>query len=491
MIRQLLTEQQDRDKIALIEADTLVTYGMLLSRAAAVQNRLSGIRSKHIAIYLPNGADYMAAFWGTLMAGMAAFPLNVLLTGHEVAPLLAQASVHTVITSEKYRSLMEEAAMTAAAPLDIVCVEELDPYEGDLNFSSVSVDAGETMVLLTTSGTTGKAKIVELTERNVESCALAFIDKVNYEEYHQDEVRLILGTPFSTVYGIMIQSVCLIRSYPLVVLTEAFTLDMFYRAVEAHLVTHYEGGPNVALLMEQTAGRPIPYNISSLKYVGFGGSKTTAATFRKLKQAYPEVLFWPGYGMTEASPLIAKPYKKMNMDKLESVGTAVNGMTIMVVTDAGITNAPYLSGEIIVKGPNVMKGYYNNDEETRKILKNGYLYTGDIGYLDEDGALYISGRKKNVIMAQGFSVYAEEVEACIQDSGLVKDCVVYGETDRQGNETVCADIVPMSPEVQAGQVHGYCKIHLTGYKQPRNIRVVEEIRKTANHKTERGGRKGQ
>lgn len=491
MIRRLLAEQRDWDKIALIEGDTLVTYGEMLSRAAAVQKQLSGIRSKHIAVFLPNGADYVAAFWAILMSGMTVCPLNVLLTGHEVAPLLAQASVHTVVTSKKYRALLAEAAVTAAAPLDIVCIEELDPSEGDVPASVVTVDAGETMILLTTSGTTGKAKIVELTERNVESCVLAFIDKMNYEDYRQDEIRLILGTPFSTVYGIMIQSVCLMLSYPLVVLTEAFTLDMFYRAVEAHRVTHYEGGPNVALLMEQTAGRPIPYDISSLKYVGFGGSKTTAATFHKLKEAYPEVAFWPGYGMTEASPLIAKPYKKMNLEKAESVGTAVNGMTIMIETDAGITNAPYLSGEIIVKGPNVMKGYYNNDEETRKILKNGYLYTGDIGYLDEDGALYISGRKKNVIMAQGFSVYAEEVEACIQDSGLVKDCVVYGETDRLGNEIVCADVVPMTAELQTGQIHTYCRAHLTGYKQPRHIRVVERIRKTANNKTDRGGRNRQ
>lgn len=129
-----------------------------------------------------------------------------------------------------------------------------------------------------------------------------------------------------------------------------------------------------------------------------------------------------------------------------------------------------------------MLGYYENEEETNKVIKNGFLYTGDIGYLDEDGYLYICGRKKNVIMVRGFSVYAEEIESCILNSRLVRDCCVYGSRDELGNETVCADVVPASGQIGEEELRAYCRKHLSGYKQPRKIQVVEELEKTTTGK---------
>ena len=158
-----------------------------------------------------------------------------------------------------------------------------------------------------------------------------------------------------------------------------------------------------------------------------------------------------------------------------------------------MTSEPYIRGEIVVKGPNVMLGYYQNEEETRKILKNGFLYTGDIGYLDDEGYLYICGRKKNVIIVRGFNVYPEEVEACILDSRLAADCVVYGETDAGGDEFVCADIVP-AEQVREEDIRAYFRAHLSAHKQPRKIRLLSSIEKTAtgkSRKPHRGGEDGQ
>jgi len=129
-----------------------------------------------------------------------------------------------------------------------------------------------------------------------------------------------------------------------------------------------------------------------------------------------------------------------------------------------------------------MLGYYDNEEETNKILKNGYLYTGDIGYLDEDGYLYICGRKKNIIIIRGFNVQPEEVEECLLNSLLVKECFVYGQTDAFGNEMICADVVLMQPNVQMKEIRDYCNSHLTGYKRPQKIYIRKEIKKNVTGK---------
>jgi long-chain acyl-CoA synthetase len=340
------------------------------------------------------------------------------------------------------------------------------------------VEVDEPMVLLSTSGTTGKSKIVQLSENNVAAAVLGYMDKMDFDEI--DEIRFILGTPFSTAYGIMVLSVCLIKSFPIVLIQDHFTLDAFYQTIQAHRATHYEGGAAVILTMEQMAGRPIPYDISSLRYVAFGGSKVSGNTIRKLFSAYPGVEFYQGYGMTEAAPLITKRPIKPN-----SVGLAIKGVKIAVEADGLITETPYIKGEIVVKGPNVMLGYYKDEAETNKTLKNGYLFTGDIGYLDEDGDLYICGRKKNLIIVRGFNVHPEEVEACISNSSLARDCLVYGRTDAFGIETVCADVVPLNPQTKQEEIRAYCRAHLAGYKQPEVIRFCDEIPKNTSGKTER------
>lgn len=485
MVRQLLLNQKDWNKTALYVGDQQISFAVLKEKALTVQAQLMSNQGGNVAIFLSNGGDYISAFFGVLMAGMTVFPLNIQLTGCEITPLLEQASVHTIITSKAHHEVVTLAAAKAVNPPLVLCIEDLPAGTTEPRELPPAVDADEVMVLLTTSGTTGKAKLVQLSERNIASCVQGYIDDMDYEKLPASQIRYILATPFSTAYGVMIITLCMMSSYPIVVLPPVITLDMVYKAIERYRVTHFEGGPSINVMMAQMADRPLPYDISSLLYVGVGGSKTTADTLRILMKAYPGVDFWCGYGMTEASPLITKPHKKTNPDKLDAVGTPITGVAVMIATDGGITDTPHIRGEILVKGPTVMLGYYNNEEETNRIIKNGYLYTGDIGYLDEDGYLYICGRKKHVIMARGFSVYVEEVEASISNCNLVKDCLVYGETDETGNEIVCAKVVPVSPEIRAEQIHTYCQAHLAGYKQPRRVQLVAAIKKTATNKVER------
>lgn len=488
MIRDLFMNQTNLQKTAVIDGEINITFQDLIQKSMAIQARLPRSHWENAVIYLPDGSDYIAALFGIFLLGKTAFPLNVRLTKHEVTPLLEQTATDIIITSRAFHPVFEEIKSMSIPHLQVIYVEECQPEDSLPVFSKTCTEPDEPMILLTTSGSTGRVKIVPLSERNVETSVLGYLDKMCFEDIDEKDIRYILAAPFSSAYGLMILCACLMKAFPMVLLKEGFTLDSFYKAVQNHKVTHYEGGAMVPLLMEQTAGRPVPYDIHLLKHFGFGGSKVSGATLKKLLKAYPGIQLWQGYGMTEASPLITK-YTKTNLEKLDSVGNAIKGIKISIEADGKITDVPYTNGEILVKGPNIMSGYYKNEEETKKVLKDGYLYTGDLGYLDEEGYLYICGRKKNVIIVRGFNVYPEEVEACILNSLLVKDCVVYGETDDWGNESVCADIIPYDPEIcwekLEEDIRVYCKAHLSGFKQPHKIQMVDTIRKTVSGKNER------
>lgn len=484
MIRHLLLRQKNKEKVAIIEHEKEISYRDLIQKALMLQMTLPQGQTGPIAIFLPDSADYVAAFWGVISLGMIVLPLNVSMTKLEVTPLFKQVSVNTVVTLKAFRDFFEEIIVNEILSLKIVYIDEINENSWGKDIETIDVDEEETMVLLNTSGTTGKFKVVELSEKNVESSVQGYLKKINLNENESDAIRVILAVPFSSVYGIMILTACLKLALPIILPDHNFTLNTLYQTVAKHKVTHYEGSASVIMMMEQMAGRTISHDISLFRYIGFGGSKVSGHSIKKVMKAYPEIEFSQGYGMTEAAPLIAKRPRGIK-GKEESVGTAIYGLDIAVETEWGITRSPGTIGEIIVNGPNVMRGYYNNEDETARVIKSGYLYTGDIGYLDEDGFLYICGRKKNVIIVRGFNVYPEEVEGCILNSLLVKACFVYGQIDDFGNEYVCADIVPIHPQVKTAEIKKYCSTHLAEYKQPQRIIICESIKKNLTGKTER------
>ena len=484
MIRNALINRKNWDDIAIIDSGKTATYGELAKKALSIQKMLLKEDAQNIAVFLPDGADFIAAFFGVLMSNKAVFPLNSQLSKYELLPLIHKAGVHTIVTSQANRDLFENMASEYGLNLDIIYLEELNTENLELDTVEGN-DKGkpeQPMILLSTSGTTGNAKIVQLSEINFETSTFGYIGNMDYDKCRDMDIRYVIGTPFCSAYGLLVVAVCILRSFPIVVVEGVFTLNSLYKAAQDYRATHYEGGVMTAVMMDQTSDREIVYDISSLKYLGLAGSKISSQILARLLKSFPDIEFWTGYGMTEAAPLIAKPYKRMPANKLNSVGLAYGNEIIMIEDKGEITDLPFQIGEIVVKGENVMIGYLDNEEETAKVIKNGFLYTGDIGYLDEEGYLYICGRKKNVIIVRGFNVYPEEVESCLMNSKLVKDCVVYGEVDDDGEEFVCADVVLSGSEVSEADIRDFLSTKLTNYKLPKKIYIREILQKTATGK---------
>ena len=484
MLRRLLKDQPNPDSIAVIEDDREIRYRELQQKAFALQLSLPAEPQENIAILLPNGGDFIAAFWGVISTGKIAFPLNVLMTKHEILPLLKQASVKKIITSLKYKSIFEDARAYGDVALTVIYMENIGSSTSGPGSISENIDPEKPAVLLGTSGTVGKSKIVQLTEKNIEASVLGYLERLRCDRNHSSAIRFLLTMPFSSAYGLMMISACLRYSFPIVLFNHIFTLDLFYHTVEKHKITHYEGSTSTIVLMGQLSDKPILYDICTLRYCGFGGSKISGNAIKKLSRAFPEIGFYQGYGMTEASPLIAK-HPEQKLEKADSVGLAIQGLEIGVETEKGITHAPEVIGEIVVKGTNVMLGYLENEKETKHTVKKGYLHTGDIGYLDEEGYLFIRGRKKNMIIVRGFNVYPEEVEDCIQNSHLVKECRVYARQDKFENEMICADVVPINSLIRAETIKSYCEEHLAEYKRPRMISLCKSIQKNLSGKITR------
>ncbi len=189
--------------------------------------------------------------------------------------------------------------------------------------------------------------------------------------------------------------------------------------------------------------------------------------------------------MTEASPLIAQPFQELPPDKLGSVGVPLPGVTVRLDTGTEYTDLPNRTGEILVKGPNVMLGYYDDEAATREILRDGWLHTGDIGYFDEDGYLYICGRKKNMILVRGFNVYPEEIEACLLP--LPAGERLYG-LRRRGilrNRNGLRPDRPVFTFCFRRDLHSWCDSRLADYKRPRRFEIVEHLNKTSTGKNRR------
>lgn len=488
MIRDALQARWEQDLPAVLGEEKPISYAELAQNARNLQAALphmSGYMSgcPIAAIFLPDGSSFLSALFAILQAGWTAFPLNVHLTLAELAHLLNCAPVCAIITCHAMRSLCEVAIKTCFPTPVILCTDMLQscPQQPDLQKTNPETP----MLLLASSGTTGYPKLVQISEINMIFNVSAYLRHMGYEKYRDPSPRYALGTPFSGIYGLLVIFSCILRGFPLLPMAEKFTLDTLFKAAQEQKISHYDGGTVAAILLDRTLGRSISYDITSLRYFGFGGSKAPDGTLKRLSTFYPHIRFWSGYGMTEASPLIAQPFRELPADKLDSVGIPLPGVSVYLETETGKTNEPNHSGEIIVQGPNVMLGYYKDEKATQEIFRDGWLYTGDIGYFDEDGYLYICGRKKNMLLVRGFNVYPEEIETCLQSCPLVKDCMVYGKADTSYGEYICADIVPVNIEISLTSIQNWCIEHLADYKRPHNIRFVDKLTKTMTGKNMR------
>jgi long-chain acyl-CoA synthetase len=247
--------------------------------------------------------------------------------------------------------------------------------------------------------------------------------------------------------------------------------------ISRHRITHTAMVPTMVNMLCQVP-HVETYDVSSLRKINIGGSPIAPAVLRRAREVFPTCQFIQGYGQTETAPNISMLLDKYNTDegpfagKIESAGQPIFAMEVKIVDTKDEGVPPGAIGEIITRGPNVMAGYWNKPDETAEALHGGWMHTGDVGYLDEDGFLFIVDRLKDMIISGGENVYSAEVEHAIYQHPAVAACAVIGIPHEKWGEAVHAIVVPKEGlELTEEEVMNHCRQYIAGYKCPRSVEI--------------------
>src|SRR5258706_5905765 len=399
-----------------------------------------------VGLLLPPSAGFAASFYGTLLSGKSVVPINYLLGDREIAHVIADSGIDTVVT------IPQLAPRIANADLKIVDLSQLPqtpPAALTPHFPSPSPD--DTAVLLYTSGTSGLPKGVILTYGNLQSDVDASIEAADLQHRHK-----FLGViPLFHAFGLTAGLLAPVQLGSTVVFLARLSPVAMVNAIRDHQLSIVFGVPAmfgaVAHLKSAT-----PEDFKSI-YALIAGGDALPASLREGFKARFGITIYEGYGLSETSPVVAINTPQVN--RPGAVGKPLPGVEVKIIDDNGKLLATGQEGEVWLKGPMVMKGYHNLPNETAAALTaDGYLKTGDLGKLDADGFLYITGRKKDLIIVGGEKAVPREIEEALAKHPAVAEAAVGGKKDASrggGVAAVCA--VQPGQAATAEQPRGFAR----------------------------------
>jgi len=467
-------------RVALINNNARLTYLELERAACALGNHLRSLglgRGDKVAIMLPNCPEFVIAYFGVQKIGGVAVTLHTQSTAYELRYLLGNSDSRCLITQGELARRFEDIRaelpvcqhlITTGAP------DEPSPFlditaKGPFTIALPELTGDDPAAMIYTSGLTGKPHGAVLTHDNLYSQSELLRTVVN-----SDETDIGLAViPLFHSFGAVANMISPIRIGAGVALMERFTLDGIFSMIEKEKVTYIAAVPRLFLGMffHEKADN---YSLESLKVCITGGA-AMPADFIPLFEKKFGIRIMEGYGLTEASPVAS--FSRLDMpQKPGSIGIPIPRVTARIVDEAGQELSRGEVGELIVKGENIMQGYYKDEAATAQVLKNDWLYTGDLARMDEDGYIFITGRKKRMIITSGFNVYPKEIEDVLNLHPAVQESLVIGKEDLLRGETVKAIVVKKAgAQVEERELLKHCRTYLSSYKAPREIEFAEAI----------------
>ena len=462
-------------RTALIEEDKQWTFGELAAEVDAIAAMLrEKAPGKTVGILLLNSQKYVASLLGVWKAGKTAVPLNYLLPPQELAFIIKDSGMSALITSQFFAQ-----AVVAVKPLfgdtGVILMVDAPDFAPPVapSRSGSSGGGGDTALYLYTSGTTGRPKGVVLTHRNlavnVQSCQ-------NAGEFdHRDSFLCLL--PFFHTYAITGTILLPLFSGCKMVLVDRFHPLKVLKLISEHSVSVFLAIPSMYRVLAMTEG---DFNVKSVRFPISGGEPLPVAVAQAFENRFGVPIF-EGYGQTEAAPVISLnvPGKR----KLGTVGLPLPGVEIAIWDEQKNPVATDVIGEIMVRGPNVMQGYYNLPEETAKTITREWLHTGDLGKMDADGFVTITGRKKDLIISAGENIYPREIEEVLAQHPKVKEVAVIGVKDEVRGEVPKAFVIPRDGvTLDEKELRSYCRECLANYKIPKHFEIVADLPRTPTGK---------
>ncbi|MEK6665862.1 MAG: long-chain fatty acid--CoA ligase, partial [candidate division NC10 bacterium] len=468
---------------ALAFKDRRWAYRELDRDASALASGLKGLGLKpgeRIGLHVPNWPEFVLTYYAAQKIGVVPLSLNVTYKADEIAYICRDGEVAAVVTADP-------VAGNLPSRTDLPSVRHLinvgAPREGTVSFAALTgdpalraldLDREEMAAILYTSATTGRPKGVMLTHSNVVSNTYA----TSHHLRMTPEDRGLCALPLFHCFGQNFIMNALVNSGGTLVLQERFVPEEFLGAIGRERITLLYAVPTMYILI--LAGDTSAYDFRSLRLCFSAAAMLPADVERRWHERYGHWIH-QGYGLTECSPFAS--YNHDTLFRPGSVGTPIENVEMKVVDEHGRELPDGELGEVLIKGPNVMKGYFRNPEATGQTVRDGWLHSGDIGYRDKDGYYYIADRVKDMINVSGFKVFPREVEEILFRHPAVKEAAVLGMPDPVKGEAVKAFVVLREGQsVDGDTLKTLCREKIASYKVPEAVEFIPALPKSPTGK---------
>ncbi len=474
----LLTGTAERrgDRTAIKLDDLELSYervNELSARVAALLKDRGVGAGDRVGIMLPNVPQFAMAYYGVLRAGGVVVPMNPLLKGREVNFYLSDPEAKVLLAWHDFEGPAQQGAEEAGVEAIIVEPGGFEELLADVEpaFEVVERDERDTAVILYTSGTTGTPKGAELTHQNLLRNAEV---TTGISDVHEGDV-LLGALPLFHAFGQTCSLNTAMLNGAVLSMIPRFDPGRALEIIERDAVTIFQGVPTMFVAMLHHPDRE-GFDVSSLRVCVSGGSAMPVEVMRGFEEQFGcKVL--EGYGLSETSPVASFNHPDRER-KPGTIGQPVEGVEMKVVDDDDKDVEQGEIGEIVIRGHNVMKGYWRKPDATEEAIRDGWFHSGDMGRVDEEGYFSIVDRKKELIIRGGYNVYPREIEEVLYEHPAVQEAAVVGVPDeKMGEEVGAAVVLKQGEEVGEDELRSYLKDQLAAYKYPRKVWFLEELPK--------------
>lgn len=478
------------NRIALRHGPRQISYGDLHAQTDQIAAR---IRDHHLAgatgaLFAENSIEYVLGYFSITKAGGVITPTTTSLPIGRLGGELDFCDAQYVVTTKKQADRVLDVARQVDKIHTVVVIGDggrsvdfhgIRPVTGRGGHGPLVRRPEDPAVMFSTSGTASDPKRVVLSHNNLLANVSTFLRISHLNQRDRGMIVLPLtaiGTNTSEMLAYLATGMT-VRLY-----SGVFVLGEFCRVLEDEQINVMNVTPFILNMMLWKSAE-VANRARTVKKIFFASAPIAISQFERLLEAFPAIDFYYGYGQTEASPRCTTLIPAHQPEKLGSSGPALPGVEIRVVDDDDRPVGIGTHGEITVRGPNIMMGYYKRPDQTAETLRDGWLHTGDCGYMDEDGFVFIKGRKKNIIITRGITVSPEEVEQEILGNPGVHEVFVAGKSDDRVGEAIVAYVVPREgAELSEEFLKTFLRDRLDPVKIPSRIEFVTQLKRNYNHK---------
>ncbi|MFS0575436.1 long-chain fatty acid--CoA ligase [Sporosarcina sp. 179-K 3D1 HS] len=478
------TVQQFPNHTAILFEDVPTNYITLktqVDRLAGMWKEIGLNKGDRIGLMMANHPLYIVSYYAAQALGLVVVQLNPMYTPRELMQILVDSRAQYLVFDKIAKRTVEEIKDMYAFEQCFTSEDNDSEYvslstlidNGKEISGPVDIDPHEDIAVIQyTGGTTGVMKGAMLTHYNLTSNVVQSVEMYS-PAMRRGEETILTATPLYHVYAMTSAMNLGIYMGATILLFPKFDIETVLSNVRKYRPTFFPGVPK---MYNAFVNYPHieKYDLKCLKFCSCGSAPLPIEVIKRFEELTGAVI-GEGFGLSEASPSTHRNpiFAKR---KIGSIGIPFPGTDCIIIDDNGTELGPYCVGELLIKGPQIMKGYWNNAEETKKALRNDWLFTGDLSMMDEEGYFYIVGRKKEMIIVGGFNIYPQEIESVLYEHPDIQEAAVVSIPEAELEETIIAFIVPRDgATIDFDELKAYCYARLTPYKVPKEFEVIEEL----------------